>query len=148
MPRVRKALDYVESRIGVRRPLANYHFKTDGVDLFVDRYGQLINASQQGQIAMREVLDAALVRIEWDNRKLPARLFPYTTMDTARTAKFIVIDPKVCGGRAVIDRTRIAVEVVAERFKAGDSFQDLVSDYGCEPEAIQEAIRCELPIAA
>ena len=63
-------------------------------------------------------------------------------------ARLIVIDPTVCGGRAVIDQTRIAVEVVAERFKAGDSFQDLASDYGCAPEAIQEAIRCELPIAA
>ena len=149
MPNVRAALDYVEEEIGVSRPLANHRFRTDGAHLFIDCYGQLINASQKGQTAMRKILDAALVRIEWDDRdQQPVRLFPYTRLGTAQTAKLIVIDPTVCGGRAVIDRTRIAVEVVAERFKAGDSFQDLVSDYGCEPEAIQEAIRCELPIAA
>ncbi len=148
MPKVRAALDYVERDMRVSRPLANHRFRTDGVGLFVDHYGQLIDASQQGQTVMREILNAALVRIEWDNRDQPVRLFPYTRKDTAQTAKLIVIDPTVCGGRAVIDRTRIAVEVVAERFKAGDSFQDLVSDYGCKQEAIQEAIRCELPIAA
>ncbi len=76
------------------------------------------------------------------------RLYPYTRKDNAQTTRLIVIDPTVCGGRAVIDRTRIAVEVLAERFKAGDSFENLVSDYGCKLEAIEEAIRCELPIAA
>ena len=148
MPNVRTALDYVEIKLGLSQPLSNHRFKTDGVSLFVEHYGQLINASQRGQIAMREILDAALVRIEWDDQDQPVRLFPYTRKDTALTARLIVIDPAVCGGRAVIDRTRIAVEVVAERFKAGDSFQNLVADYGCDPEAIQEAIRCELPIAA
>ena len=148
MPKVRAALDYVESKMKVSQPLANHRFQTDGVNLFVEHYGHLINASQRGQMGMRAILDDALVRIEWDDRDLPARLFPYTRKDTTATSRLIVIDPTVCGGRAVIDRTRIAVEVVAERFKAGDSIQDLVSDYGCGPEAIQEAIRCELPIAA
>lgn len=148
MPKVRAALDYVEKRIRVSQPLANQRFKTDGVNLFVDHYGHLISASEQGQTGMRAVLDAALIRVEWDVRDQPVRLFPYTRKDTPPTERLIVIDPTVCGGRAVIDRTRIAVEVVAERFKAGDSIQDLVADYGCAPEAIQEAIRCELPIAA
>jgi len=148
IPNVRIALDYVESKMNVSQPLANHRFRTDGANLFVEHYGQLINASQQGQMGMRAILDDALVRIDWDDRDLPARLFPYTRLNISSTSKLIVIDPTVCGGRAVIDRTRIAVEVVAGRFKAGDSIQDLVSDYGCEPEAIQEAIRCELPVAA
>ena len=148
MPNARAALDYVEREMKASRPLAIHRFQTDGVHLFIDYYGHLINASQTGQIGMREILDAALVRIVWDDRDLPVRLYPYTRKDNAQTTKLIVIDPTVCGGRAVIDRTRIAVEVLAERFKAGDSFEDLVSDYGCTREAIEEAIRCELPIAA
>ncbi len=148
MPKVRAALDYVEKRIRVSQPFANQRFKTDGVNLFVEQYGHLISASQQGQMGMREILESALVRVEWDDRDQPVRLFPYTRRNTSPTERLIVVDPTVCGGRAVIDRTRVAVEVVAERFKAGDSIQDLVADYGCAPEAIQEAIRCELPIAA
>ena len=148
MPNVRAAIKFVEKKMDISQPLANHRFQTDGVDLFVEHYGQLINASQQGQMVMRAILEEALIRIEWDDRDLPIRLFPYTRKSTSTTSRLIVIDPTVCGGRAVIDQTRIAVEVVAERFKAGDSIQDLVTDYGCEPEAIQEAIRCELPVAA
>lgn len=148
MPNVRAAIKFVEKKMDISQPLANHRFQTDGVDLFVEHYGRLINASQQGQMVMRAILEEALIRIEWDERDLPIRLFPYTRKATSTTSRLIVIDPTVCGGRAVIDQTRIAVEVVAERFKAGDSIQDLVTDYGCEPEAIQEAIRCELSVAA
>ncbi len=56
MPNVRTALGYVKRKMRVSRPLANHRFRTDGADLFVDHYGQLINASREGQTAMREIL--------------------------------------------------------------------------------------------
>ena len=34
--------------------------------------------------------------------------------------------------------------VLADRFKAGDSIEDLAGDLEVTPAAIQEAIRCEL----
>lgn len=148
MPNVRSALDYVQGKLGVARPLANRRFQTDGVDLFVDHYGQLINASRRGQGAMKEVLGAALVRIEWDNTGFPIRLFPYTRSSRDDEPNLIVIDPAVSGGRAVIEGTRIAIEVVAERYKAGESIKSLADDYGREITEIEEAIRCELPVAA
>ncbi len=48
----------------------------------------------------------------------------------------------------MIRGTRIAVEVVAERYKAGESIGELARDYGRKPNEIEEAIRCELKIAA
>ena len=148
MPNLRRALDYVENKLGLERPLASRRFQTDGVDLFVDHYGQLINASEQGQIAMKDVLGNALVRIEWDRGGRPIRLFPYTRNNTADTADIIMIDPSISGGRAVIKGTRIAIEVVAERYKSGESIRDLAEDYGRDSDEIEEAIRCELRIAA
>ncbi len=148
MPNLRRALEYVERELGLERPLASRRFQTDGVDLFVDHYGHLINASEQGQMAMKVVLGDALVRIEWDRTGRPMRLFPYTRNDTADTADIIMIDPLISGGRAVIKGTRIAIEVVAERYKAGESIRDLAEDYGRNSDEIEEAIRCELRIAA
>lgn len=147
MTKVRRALDFVQGQLGLARPLANEQFKTDGVELFVRRYGNLINASQQGQIEMEAVVDAALVRVEWDSAGQPVRLFPYTRREPADEG-LIMIDPAVSGGRAVIRDTRIAVEVVAERYKAGESIRELAEDYGRETSEIEEAIRCELKIAA
>lgn len=148
MPKVRQVLEYLQTRLQVARPLADERFMTDGADLFVDHYGALVNASQQGQLAMRAVLASALVRIEWDAAGQPVRLFPITRRDIGSSPSLIVIDPAVSGGRPVIHNTRIAVEVVAERFDAGESIADLVEDYGCTAQDIEEAVRCELKIAA
>ena len=148
MPRIRKALDYVQRELSLIRPLADRRFQTDGVDLFVEHYGHLINASKQGQMAMKELLGNALIRVEWDNTGQPVRLFPYTRKEPTDSADMIMIDPSVSGGRAVIRGTRIAVEVVAERYKAGESIRELAQDYGRDSNEIEEAIRCELKIAA
>ena len=147
MPKVRRTLDYVSRTLKVVQPLARKRFETDGVDLFVEHYGRLINASQQGQTEMRELVGAALVRVEWDRQGLPVKLAPFTRSDVEKSAEIIVIDPAVLSGRAVIRGTRIAVDVVAERYKAGESISDLARDYGRTAEEIEEAIRCELRVA-
>ena len=148
LPSTRDALDYVKKKLRLPRTLANRLFMTDGVDLFVPHYGNLVNVSKQGQLAMKELLAAALVRVEWDDNDQPVRLFPFTRNESANSANLIMIDPCVSGGRAVIRGTRIAVEVVAERYKAGESIGELAQDYGRKPNEIEEAIRCELKIAA
>ena len=47
LPKVRKALDYVQRDFKIERPLIHQEFQTDGLDLFVDRYGAMINASRE-----------------------------------------------------------------------------------------------------
>src|SRR5579872_1450032 len=39
LPKVRNALDYVRRHFRVEHPLINEAFQTDGLDLFVERYG-------------------------------------------------------------------------------------------------------------
>ena len=93
LQKVRKALDYVAKELDRRRPLIDLEFSTDGVGLFVDHYGRLIEASKQGQMAMREVLQASLTRIERDEAGLAARLFPWRT--DPHEARLIAVDPRV-----------------------------------------------------
>jgi uncharacterized protein (DUF433 family) len=47
-----------------------------------------------------------------------------------------------------MDGTSIPTSIIAERYKAGDSLQDLAEDYDCDLSQIEEAIRCEIPLAA
>ena len=42
----------------------------------------------------------------------------------------------------------IATAVIAERYKAGESVDQLAEDYGRNRLEIEEAIRCELPLEA
>jgi uncharacterized protein (DUF433 family) len=59
-----------------------------------------------------------------------------------------VIDPYVSFGRPVLVGTGIATSVVAERYKAGESIEQLSTDYGRKRLEIEEAIRCELELEA
>jgi hypothetical protein len=48
MPKVREALSYLEAHFPSPHPLADQRFETDGMHLFIEKYGQLINISQDG----------------------------------------------------------------------------------------------------
>ena len=148
MPAVRRAIAFLKTQFGSAHPLADHKFETNGVDLFVERYGQLVSVSQGGQLAVRELLQAHLRRIDRDERGFPLRLYPFTRVGDTDQPRNIVIDPLISFGRAVISGTGITTELVAERFKAGESADELADDYGCARAQIEEAIRCELSLAA
>ena len=56
--KVRTAVDFLERQYHSRHPLVEHQFETDGLDLFIQKAGLLINLSQAGQLAMREVVAA------------------------------------------------------------------------------------------
>ena len=147
MPKVRTAIEYL-SKHTKRHPLISEQLQTDGLDLFIERFGELVNISESGQIAMREVMQAALHRIERDQHGIPIRLYPFTRSSIDHAPALVVIDPALSAGRPVITGTGLATEVIAERYKAGESVSDLAKDYERKEEEIEEAIRCELKAAA
>ena len=149
LAKVRAALDYIDEKINIPHPLAHQEFYTDGVDLFIDRYGSLINASTDGQRTLKNTLQAHLERIEPDDEGLAIKLFPFTRNQEENNPRLVVIDPRIAFGRMVIADTGIPTNVIAERFYAGDSQEQLAHDYECEIEKIEEAIRCvSRPVAA
>jgi uncharacterized protein (DUF433 family) len=148
MRKIRQAVDELEKQFRSSHPLVDQEMLTDGTDIFVDSIGQLVNLNKHGQYAMREVLSAYLKRIERDEAGLAIRLYPFTRRLGEDTPRIIAIDPRVAFGRPVIAGTRIPTAEVAERFKAGDSIDDLLREYDASASQIHEAIRCELPTAA
>jgi uncharacterized protein (DUF433 family) len=148
LDKIRTALDYVARGLGVPHPLAQVQFQTDGVDLFVESLGRLINVSRDGQLAMQKTLQHLLKRIEWDEDGIAARLFPITRSNTAEAPKILVIDPQVAFGRPILVGTGIPTKILAERYKAGDSIDALAQDYGCTHLQVEEAIRCEMALSS
>jgi uncharacterized protein (DUF433 family) len=146
--KVRAAVAFLERHYHSRHPLVEHQFETDGLDFFVQKAGLLINLSQAGQLAMRDIVAAYLRRVERDVKGLPIRLYPFTRKREPEEPRAVVIDPFVSFGRPVLAGTGIATAVLAERFKAGESVEELAKDYGRTALDIQEAIRCELPLEA
>lgn len=148
LPKVRTALDYVKRQFNIERPFIDQRFQTNGLDLFVEHYGDLINASREGQHTMKEIINVYLKRIERDATGFPIKLYPFTR-DTESDAapksdpRVVVMNPAISFGRPVIAGTGIPVSSIYERYKAGDSVADLAQDFRLETSDIEEAIRCE-----
>lgn len=154
MPKIRRAIDYLQKELKADRPLISHDMETDGTDIFVEKLGALINASKSGQLAMRTLLAEHLRRIERDQRGLAVRLFPFTRTKPANPTasleqpRVVLIDPAIQFGRPVIAGSRVPTSEVYERFSAGESPNELAADFGRTVEEILEAIRCEQTAAA
>ena len=152
LEKVRKAIHYLQKQFPSKHPLADHHFETNGINLFIEKYGQLIDITQEGQLAIKEIMKAHLKRIERDAQGIPQKLYPFTHKRDFQLAgnepKAVVIDPWVSFGRPIIVGTGIPTAIIAERYKAGESIEDLADDYGLQPLKIQEAIRSELTVEA
>lgn len=132
-------------------PLADHDLLIDGGEVFVEHLGSFVSASHDGQIAIRELLEAHLRRVERDPMGRASRLYPFTRKRSDRQSllaepKFVMIDPEIQFGRPVLTGTGIPTLVIADRYKAGESISDLARDYNRPPKEIEEAIRCELAL--
>ncbi|MBW4511804.1 MAG: DUF433 domain-containing protein [Scytonematopsis contorta HA4267-MV1] len=145
---VREGIEYLKQNCQMRHPLASHQLYTDGKDLFLVNSGLVVNLSQQGQLLIPEIIKIYLQRIEWDETGLPIKLYPFTRPEESESPLSVVIDPFVSFGQPVITGTGVPTKTIAERYKAGDSINDLSLDYECEPSKVEEAIRYELAIAA
>jgi uncharacterized protein (DUF433 family) len=142
LPTVRKAVDYLRRSFKTRRPLAEEQFETDGVDLFVEKFGTLVGASQEGQLQIKEVIRERLKRVVRDPAGVPQKIVLFAAR-TPRDKGSIVLDPRYSFGRPILDGYALRTAIVAERFQAGEKIDDLARDYDVSPDAIENAIRCE-----
>lgn len=145
LPQVRQAVDYMRERLGDARPLLSARFRTNGVDLFVECAELLLNVSRQGQQALREDFEQALSRVEYDGRGTVVRLFPYSAPanNTAAQSRAVVVDPLRSFGRPALADVYVRTEVIADRFGAGDSIEEMASDFRVSPRQIEDALRFE-----
>lgn len=148
LSRIRFALNYLKKTFHAKRPLVEKTFETNGIDLFVEEHDRLVNVSRVGQIEIRDLIKAYLSRVDRDEKGLPKKLYLFTRTRQANEPKTVAIDPQISFGRPILAGTGITTAVLVERYKAGDSIDDLVKDYGRNRQEIEEAIRCELRLAA
>jgi uncharacterized protein (DUF433 family) len=137
---LRSALVYAEKTLGVDRLLLRPELRADAGKVFLDRYGELIELTASGQLAMRRLFDEHLKRVEWDSSRFPVRLYPFLSTATPSAERPIVIDPRVAFGRPVVSRKGISTATIAERIDAGESVGDIATDYDLQQAEIEQAV--------
>ena len=141
--KVREALSYAERKLKIQRLLLRKELRTDAGRVFLDRYGELIELSASGQLAMRQLLEEHLKRIEWDEWQFPVRLYPFLSIETTSAEKPIAIDPTIAFGRPVLIRAGVSTAAIADRIDARETVEELAADYGLTAFEIAQAVLFE-----
>lgn len=145
---IRPAIDYLKREFGASHPLATMPLEADEVNLFVRVAGEVLNISKQGQIAMKEAVEAHLHRVERASDNAPIVLYPFVGGDYTIDRKPVMFTPDISFGRLVISNTGVPTSEVASRWFAGETINELAGDYRLSADAIEDAIRFEYPLEA
>jgi uncharacterized protein (DUF433 family) len=136
---LRDALAFAEEKLGIRRLLLREELRTEAGRVFLERYGQLMDLTASGQLAMKLALESHLKRIEWDAAKFPLRLYPFV-VPPGSTERPIVIDPQIAFGRPVLARKAISTLAIVDRVDTGETVDDVAADYDLRPDEVEQAI--------
>ncbi|MEA2465496.1 MAG: hypothetical protein QOJ98_3243, partial [Acidobacteriota bacterium] len=139
---VRQALNYAERELRIDHLLLREELRTSGGALFLERFGELVNLSASGQLAVRKLFEAHLARVEWGKLRSAVRLYPFVFGEAA-DVKPIVIDPTIAFGRPVVDRAFVSTRSILERIDAGESIEDVAGDYEVSINTVEEAVLFE-----
>jgi uncharacterized protein (DUF433 family) len=150
MNAVRSGLSHLKREMQTARPLLDRDFMTDGLHLFIEHAGVMVNVSKDGQTFLSPEFERDLLRVQRDSHGTAIKLFP-ATRDTpvlADQPQFVVIDPTVAFGRPVLANAGVTTSVIQDRFLAGDSPKEMADDYRVDESDIWEALRFEQRLAA
>jgi uncharacterized protein (DUF433 family) len=150
MQRIRPALERLETEMGLRHALASDRLYTDGAEVLFD-YGREASEEKIAQLVVvrnqqrvfAPIVQQYLRHITYgpDHWATRVRLPGYENTP-------VIVDPKRSFGRPVIQRVRVPVEELVDRWWAGDSIHVLADDFGLKEAEVEDVIRVATRIPA
>jgi uncharacterized protein (DUF433 family) len=142
LPKIRAAREYVSKQLEAEFPFAEYRFKTDGRDLWMD-YAQieaemgdkkLLKASQLGQLAWSDII-GRLQEFDYEKDGLAVR------WRVGGKDSEVVIDPRVQFGAPAV--AGVATWTFRGRWDAGEELDDIADDFGVPNSSVLAALLFE-----
>jgi len=138
---IRRAVRFAEQELDLSRLLLREDLSTFGGNIFIEHLGDLVGISAGGQIAMREIIERYLSRVDRDASRMPIRYYPdFAGVDRVPGSKPVAISPLVAFGKPTVSGTGIHTAVIASRVDAGESLQDIALDYDLSLELVRSAV--------
>jgi len=138
---IRRAVRFAEQQLNVSRLLLREDLRTFGKNIFIEHLGDLVGISAGGQIAIREIIERYLSRVDRDESRMPIRYYPdFPGVDRVPDHKPVAISPLVGFGKPTVSGTGIHTAVVASRVDAGESLQEIARDYDLSLELVWSAV--------
>lgn len=142
LKKIKAAREYLATQLQAEHPFAEYRFKTDGRELWMD-YAQfeasagdrtLLAASQQGQLAWSDII-GKLQEFDYEDDGLAIR------WHVAGVDQSVIIDPRIQFGAPSVEG--VATWVYKGRWEAGEPLDEIADDFGIANSAVAQALRFE-----
>lgn len=142
LAKIKAAREYVSKQLEAEHPFAEFRFKSDGRDLWMD-YAQieadagdkkLLAASREGQLAWSDII-GRLQEFDYEKDGLAVR------WHVAGPDSRIIIDPRVQFGAPAIDG--VPTWVFKGRWEAGEPLDDIADDFGVPNADVVRALEFE-----
>jgi len=150
LQRIRPALRRLETDMGLAHALASKGLYTDGAEVLYDYATETGDEDLRGLVVVRnqqrvfgEIVAQYLKRISYAQDGWANRLW-LPGFEAAR----VIVDPKRAFGRPILETSRVRVEDIVDRWRAGDSIQELAKDYGLTGAEVEDVIRASWQAAA
>lgn len=142
LAKIKAAREYVSKQLEAEHPFAEFRFKSDGRDLWMD-YAQieadagdkkLLAASREGQLAWSDII-GRLQEFDYEKEGLAVR------WHVAGPDSRIIIDPRIQFGAPAIDG--VPTWVFKGRWEAGESLDDIADDFSVPNADVVRALEFE-----
>jgi uncharacterized protein (DUF433 family) len=147
MQRIRPALQKLEQDLKVDHALASHKLYTDGAELLFD-YADSRRDSQEGQAALQLVVVRSGQTVFSDVIQEYLRGIRYGTDGYAKLIRVpayqqaeVVADPTRSFGAPIFERGGSRVDDVLQRFWAGESLDELSSEFGVPLNQLEDVLR-------
>ena len=148
MNRVRKALAFLAENVPVAHPLVEKEILiTPKQRVYIVHKGKRTDISAGGQWPLDAVVRNLLRRVHRGSHGIltfyPRVVQPKGHRIPEEDYAPVVVDPEVCFGRPLIAGTAIPTDVVADRYRGGESVRKMAEDYNLSRAQIEAALRFE-----
>lgn len=151
LQRIRPALRRLSEETGIAHALASQSLYSDGADVLYDyaeaahdeQVAEQLTVVRSGQLVFADVVQDYLQLITY-----AADGWPALVRLPAFGRAVVVVDPNRAFGRPLFASGGARVEDVLDRWRAGESFEELSRDFGVPEEEIEDAARAAAARAA
>ena len=136
---LREAHEYSSGLLKIEYPFAHMILKTDGANVlaaFEEDHpkASLMAMNKHGQLTLPQEVIEALELFDYE-KEFAARWFP------AGREVPIVVDPRYSAGQPSIPNRRLPIDILYNRWKAGEAMRYIASDYALPKNVVEEALR-------
>lgn len=141
---IREAVRFARDRLGLERPLLHEELSTVGRQVFIAYFGDLVGLSIGGQVAIRQIVQRYVRRIDRGPRGIPVRFYPdFRGVELVEDQKPVSISPMVAFGRPTLAGTSVRTSVVAARVDAGEPMDAVAEEYAVPLAVVESAVLYE-----